>query len=85
MESRIQTKIKNSLIKSGWLVVKVIQCSAPGFPDLMALKKGRAVFLEIKQPGHKPRPLQTYRHKQLREQNFEVLVATELKDIVTLL
>lgn len=80
-ESKIQTKIANRLKKDGWLVVKVIQCSAPGFPDLMAMRAGRVVFFEVKQPGKKPRPLQEYRHKQLRDQGFEVIVATDLTSI----
>jgi Holliday junction resolvase len=85
MESQIQRKIKLKLEKAGWLVVKVIQCSAPGFPDLVALKQGKAIFLEIKRPGEKPRPLQEYRHEQLRKQNFEVIVATHQNEITHLL
>jgi Holliday junction resolvase len=76
LESKIQRKIIADLQKKGWLVIKVIQSNAPGFPDLMALKEGRAIFLEVKQPGKKPRPLQLYRHEQLRKQGFEVIVAT---------
>jgi Holliday junction resolvase len=76
LESKIQRKIIADLQKKGWLVIKVIQSNAPGFPDLMALKEGRVIFLEVKQPGQKPRPLQLYRHEQLRKQGFEVIVAT---------
>jgi Holliday junction resolvase len=76
LESKIQRKIIADLQKKGWLVIKVIQSNAPGFPDLMALKEGRVIFLEVKQPGKKPRPLQLYRHEQLRKQGFEVIVAT---------
>jgi predicted mannosyl-3-phosphoglycerate phosphatase (HAD superfamily) len=50
-------------------------------PDLLALKMGRAVFLEIKQPGKKPSELQAYRIDQLRKQGFEVIVATSKTDI----
>lgn len=45
-------------------------------PDLIALKDGRVVFIEVKRPGQKPRPLQEYRHKKLREAGFEVIIAT---------
>lgn len=76
MEAQIQTQVKNDLKKAGWLVIKLIQCSEAGMPDLIALKDGRVVFIEVKRPGQKPRPLQEYRHKKLREAGFEVIIAT---------
>lgn len=85
LESKIQTQIKNALKKSGWLVIKLIQCSEAGMPDLLAIKQGRVVFLEVKQPGRKPRPLQVFRHKQLTEQGIEVFVPSCKQDILPLL
>jgi hypothetical protein len=38
-----------------------------GVPDLLTIKHGRAVFMEVKQPGKKPRPLQVQRMKEIRE------------------
>jgi hypothetical protein len=38
-----------------------------GVPDLLCLKNGRAVFLEVKQPGKKPTDLQVHRIKEIRE------------------
>jgi len=85
LESAIQTKIRIALEKSGWLVIKLIQTSLNGITDQLCLKKSRAVFIEVKQPGKKPTELQLYRHKQLREQGFEVIVAESVKDIQHLL
>lgn len=81
LESKIQTSIKNHLTKKGWLITKLIQTSTNGIPDLLCLKNGRAVFLEIKQPGQKPTPLQLFRIDQLRKTGFEALVATSTKDV----
>lgn len=72
LESKVQSRVIRELRADGYLVVKIGLCSVPGFPDLMALKNGRARFVEVKRTGEKPRPLQEYRHKQLREQGFEV-------------
>lgn len=72
LESKVQSRVIRELRADGYLVVKIGLCSVPGFPDLMALKNGRAMFVEVKRAGEKPRPLQEYRHKQLREQGFEV-------------
>ena len=37
-----------------------------GIPDLLCVKDGRAVFLEVKQPGKKPTPLQEQRMHEIR-------------------
>lgn len=74
LESKIQSGVIRSLRMQGYLVVKIGLCSLPGFPDLIALKDGKAKFVEVKRPGERPRPLQEYRHRQLREQGFEVEV-----------
>lgn len=83
-ESLIQTKIKTKLEASGWMVIKLIQTSCNGITDQLALKEGKAVFIEVKQPGKKPTDLQLHRHKQLREKGFEVVVATDVSDILFL-
>ena len=77
LESAIQTSIIQRYERDGYSVVKIGLCNKQGFPDLMALKDGKALFIEVKRPGEKPRPLQEYRHKELREQGFEVLILTE--------
>lgn len=80
-EAEIQKKITSNLIKKEWLVIKLIQTNCNGIPDLLCLKAGAAVFIEVKQPGQQPRDLQKYRHDKLRKQGFEVIVATSLTDI----
>jgi Holliday junction resolvase-like predicted endonuclease len=80
-EAIIQGQIKKYLETNGWLVIKLIQTTMNGIPDLMCLNDGRTVFIEVKQPGQKPTDLQTYRHKKLREKGFDVIVATSVKDV----
>jgi hypothetical protein len=85
LEAAIQTKIKKELEKHGWLVVKIIQASLNGWTDLQALRNKRIVFIECKQPGKTPSDLQLYRHRQLRDQGFEVIgCATSINDIIHL-
>lgn len=81
LESTIQAKIIRRLEASGWIVNKVISCSNPGWTDLEAFRSKVAVFIETKVPGRKPESLQLYRHKKLREQGFEVIVATDINDV----
>lgn len=73
-ESQIQRKIITRLEKAGWYVIKMIITTKNGIPDIMALKNGKAVFIEVKRPGEKPRPLQIIRHDELRMQGFEVYI-----------
>lgn len=47
-ESLIQGAIRAHLINEGWFVVKLINTSKPGMPDLMAIKDGKVIFFEIK-------------------------------------
>jgi Holliday junction resolvase len=80
-EALIQRQIKEYLEKEGWMVIKLIQTSVNGIPDLLALKDGRAVFIEVKQTGKKPNELQQYRIEKLREKGFEAFTATSVKDV----
>lgn len=72
LESAIQSRIIKRLEKEGALVIKLVLTNVPGIPDLLALKDGHATFIEVKRPGEKPRPLQLYRHEQLRNLGFIV-------------
>lgn len=74
LESLIQSRIIKRLEKEGWLVIKMGLTNVPGIPDLLALKDGVARFVEVKRPGEKPRPLQLYRHEQLKNLGFDVEV-----------
>lgn len=77
LESQIQRNIIRRYEAQGYLVVKLSITNKPGFPDLMCLKDGKAVFIEVKRPGEKPRPLQRYRLEELTELGFEASVMSE--------
>ena len=47
-ESSIQTAISKALTENGWFVVKIMMASKNGIPDLMAIKNGRTIFIEVK-------------------------------------
>lgn len=82
MESKIQAAIKAKFERSGWIVVKLIQTNYNGIPDLMCLKMGKTVFVEVKQPGREPTELQKFRHSELTKQGFQVFTLTSEKDII---
>lgn len=77
-ESIIQRETIKHYEKQGWLVVKIIQTTMNGWPDLQCHRNGVTLFIECKSENGRLSPLQLYRHAQLREQGFEVLVINTL-------
>ena len=75
MESKVQAKIIKDLESRGWLVVKAINLSKNGFPDVMAFRNGKTIFVEVKAEGKKPSELQKYRIKQLTDAGFSAFVS----------
>ena len=45
LESEIQAAIIRQYEQQGYLVVKIGLCNKKGFPDLMALKDGKALVI----------------------------------------
>jgi Holliday junction resolvase len=74
LEQKLQTKIKKKLEEKGFLVIKLIKTSCNGIPDLIALKDGKTIFIEVKQPNGVLSELQKLRIKQLRDLGFDCKV-----------
>ena len=74
MESKIQERIVKNLERRGWYVVKIIQSTKNGWPDLQAVKGGKTVYIEVKDIGKEADPLQLMRHKELRNAGAAVYV-----------
>jgi len=77
LESKIQSKIIAKLQKEGWLCIKLIKTNFNGVPDLLCLRQGVTMFIEVKREQGKLSELQKVRVKQLREQGFEVKIWTD--------
>jgi Holliday junction resolvase-like predicted endonuclease len=71
-EAQIKTKCTKFLESKGWEVVHLITTNKPGIPDTLAMKNGQIFFIEFKQPGKKPRPLQEYRQMRITQNGFIV-------------
>ena len=84
-ESKLQKKVKNSLKRKGWLVVKIILCSQNGWPDLMALSpEGKWVLLEMKATRERLKPLQEYVHSLIRDNRGVVYMIDSWEDYLAL-
>lgn len=80
-ESQIQTQIKKKLEEHGWYVVKLIQTNKNGIPDLMAIRKGNVIFLEVKTDDGVVAPLQEHRIKELNSIGVFARVVRSVEDI----
>lgn len=70
-EQQIQTKIIAFLETNGWDYVKTIRLSKAGYPDILAMKEGKSIWLECKASAkEKASPLQLRRISDLRKNGF---------------
>lgn len=80
-ESQLQSKIIERLKKHGWYVVKLIQTNTNGIPDLMCIRKGNVIFLEVKREGGELTPLQEHRIKQLNQMGVFARMVDNVDDV----
>ena len=74
LESKIQAKLIKKLEKEGYYVIKLISTNKNGIPDLVALPDNcGAIFIEVKQKGKKPEPLQKFRAKEIINRGMKAL------------
>jgi len=57
----------------GWTVERV---SASGFPDLLCVRRGEVVLIEVKSKGGRMKPAQVKLHARLRAAGLAVAVVT---------
>lgn len=87
LESTITAAIRMNAEFIGWYVVKTHggRYQAAGLPDLLCLRAGRAVWLEVKQPGKKPTKLQERRLAELRSAGCVAEVVTSVGEALRVL
>lgn len=86
-EQLIQHKIIKYLESKGCYVVKVIQASKSGVPDILACIKGRFVALEVKKPDtvNNTSKLQVYNLNKIKESGGKGYVVSCIEDVRKLL
>ncbi|WP_315168698.1 VRR-NUC domain-containing protein [Metaclostridioides mangenotii] len=81
LESRIENKLKTEIDKLGGKAYKFIS-GENGVPDrLVLLPGGKAIFVELKRLGEKPRKLQLLNHKRLKSLGFDVRVIDSINGV----
>ena len=73
-------KIRKWFEANGWIVLKTVALSTAGWPDIIALKDGTTVFVEVKKPDGKLSDLQAFRIEQLIKAGFQAFTAYSFND-----
>ena len=81
-EKTIEASLVGGVKRRGGMCPKFTSPGMDGMPDrLVLLQHGHFGFVEVKAPGKKPRPLQAYRHRELRKLGFKTFVLDETEQI----
>ena len=82
-EHHIEAQLKKAVEASGGLCWKLVCPGTTGVPDRLCLMGGQVVFVEVKAPGKKPRPIQRRRMSQLAAHGFTALVVDSATGRIT--
>jgi len=85
-ESALVKKLKDTLASRGYWVMKIhgSPMQIAGVPDLLAIKDGRAVWIEAKTAEGVVSKLQEYTMTKLRAAGCVCIVARSVNDLETL-
>jgi len=85
-EKAIERKLVSEVKKRGGLCPKFVSPNLVGVPDRLVLfKDGVLAFVELKDKGKKPRPIQARRMEQLKSLGFKVYVIDNVEMIGVIL
>lgn len=73
-ESSIERLLVKEVQALKGMCIKMIPTYEAGIPDRLVLYKGRAIFVELKREGEKPRAIQVFYMEQLKATGFECRV-----------
>jgi hypothetical protein len=77
LEANLTARVK----KIGGKCIKMVPTFEAGIPDRQVLYKGRAVFVELKAMGKRPRKLQVNYMKELELAGFECRVIDSMEGV----
>ena len=66
IESQVERYLHSKVTAYYGMCLKFVSPGTAGIPDRIVIHRGRILFVELKRPGEKPRPLQKVRARQMR-------------------
>lgn len=85
-EKVIERKLVEAVKEKGGMCIKLLSDYITGLPDRLCLFPGqKAIFVELKTTGEKPRKIQVFIHNRLRALGFRVEVIDSIEGINSLI
>ena len=85
-EKQIEKRLCEEVKALGGIAIKLNSLSMAGLPDrLILMPRGKVIFVELKSPGKKLRPVQIKRKRQLEGLGFKVYCIDDVKQIEKIL
>lgn len=85
-EKVIERKLVEAVKLKGGMCIKLLSDYITGLPDRLCLFPGqKAIFVELKTTGEKPRKIQVFIHNRLRALGFRVEVIDSVEGINSLM
>lgn len=81
LESRLESNLVDKVKEIGGLCWKFTSPGLSGVPDRLIAYDGRIVFVEMKAPGKRLRPLQLFRQAELLDRGIESCVVDSVEGI----
>ena len=78
-ESDLQSDVIDFAEMRGWFCEKIVSQSRNGIMDLVAIRHGRHVWIEVKREGESARPIQERRARQMRSHGAEVYLVDSIE------
>ena len=80
VESDLQSDIIDFAEMRGWWCQKIESRSARGVMDLLCIRHGRHIFIEVKKEGEEPTMQQAKRARDIRSHGGEVYAVDNMED-----
>lgn len=80
--SKFQTKVIKEYEKNGYYVINLIKTNKNGIPDLLAIKDGKAIFIECKEKQDTLKELQKFRIDELKEFGCQAFCLKDTKGVI---
>ena len=85
-EKVIERKLAEITKLNGGMCIKLLSFHINGLPDRLCIfPRAKLVFVETKTTGEKPRAIQLFMHKKLRQMGFRVEVIDTAEQVVELI
>jgi|TARA_R110000782_G_scaffold52578_1_gene112563 Holliday junction resolvase len=82
MASKFQTKIIKEYESKGYFVINLIKTNKNGITDLLCMRSGEVVFIEVKEANDTLKPLQKFRIDELIDNGFTAFCLKKGKGII---